>query len=47
MRPVDVDWHVTGVDFALNARAVRPETNERDLVGAFGNDIEEVVLVGF
>ena len=47
VRAVDVDRHVACGRLALNARAIRSEPHERDLVGAFRDDIKEIILVGF
>ena len=38
MWAVDVDRHLTGVELMIDARARRPETDQRDLVGALCQD---------
>jgi hypothetical protein len=33
VRSIDVNGHVAGLDLSFDASAIRPESNQRDLVG--------------
>ena len=47
MRPIDIDWHIAGGHFVLEARAAWSKANQGNLVGSFGQNINEIVFVGF
>src|SRR5215204_1470630 len=44
---IDVHGHVAGVDLLLDACARGSKTYEGNLVGSFGQDVNEIVFVGF
>src|SRR5882762_6383762 len=47
MWPINIDRHVTGRHFVIDARALWSKPDQRNLVGSFGQDVNELVFVGF
>ena len=47
MRAVDIDRHIASLEFVIDTRPVWPKANERDLVGGFRKDVDEIVLIWF
>jgi hypothetical protein len=45
MWSINIDWHIARGQFVLNTRAHRSKTNQRNLVGGFGQDVKEIVFV--
>src|SRR5262249_34560013 len=44
MRAIDVRLHQAGSELAFDLCAIRAEADERDLVGGFREDVDEIVL---
>ena len=45
MRPIDIDWHVAGGYFVIDTGPARSETNQRNRVGSFRQNVDEVVFI--
>ena len=45
VRPVDIDWHVAGGHFVIDPGPARSETNQRNRVSSFRQNVDEVVLI--
>ena len=47
MRAVDVDRHLASLEFVIDTRSLWPKANERDLIGSFRKDVDEIILIWF
>ncbi len=46
MRPINIDWHVAGLQLVIYARALWSEANQSDLVLRFRDDVDQIIFIG-